>query len=213
MVHGFGAFGQWASYLSGGAFAGRSVVMAGTIQGSCLCRGVAWEVVGPLDMMTHCHCSMCRKHHGAAFVTFASASADGFRWHSGEDLIQGYESSPGNLRPFCSRCGSKVPGEPRGDRFFTTAGNLDGDPGGRPAAHIYVSSKAPWHEIHDDVPQFDTMPPGFDVPDLPRRPFDTQHGSDPSRLKHIEHTRVELRKSRSAAASSAASRSSTRSRW
>ncbi|MFM7967633.1 hypothetical protein ACF2JD_04650 [Aeromonas sp. A-5] len=29
----------------------------------------------------------------------------------------------------------------------------------RPAFHIFVGSKAPWHQIGDDCPQFDTRPP------------------------------------------------------
>jgi len=37
------------------------------IRASCLCGDVAWGSEGPLDLITHCHCSMCRKAHGAAF--------------------------------------------------------------------------------------------------------------------------------------------------
>jgi hypothetical protein len=32
-------------------------------------------------------------------------------------------------------------------------GTLDDDPGVRPSAHVWVSSKAPWWEITDDLPQ------------------------------------------------------------
>ena len=38
-------------------------------------------------------------------------------------------------------------------------GGLDNDPGVRPAANVYVASKAPWFTITDDLPQFDEMPP------------------------------------------------------
>jgi hypothetical protein len=41
--------------------------------GSCLCGTVQYEVAGPFMMMALCHCSKCRKHHGAMFSTFASA--------------------------------------------------------------------------------------------------------------------------------------------
>jgi len=33
------------------------------------------------------------------------------------------------------------------------AGSIDGDPGVRPDAHIWVKAKAPWYDILDDVPQ------------------------------------------------------------
>jgi hypothetical protein len=63
-----------------------------------------------------------------------------------------------------------VPGEPFEGRVFLPAGNFDGDPGVRPIAHIFVASKVPWEEIHDDLPRFDTYPEGIDAPVLPDRP-------------------------------------------
>src|SRR5437016_5582954 len=38
-----------------------------TIRGSCLCSDVAFELNAAGDWMGHCHCSMCRKAHGAAY--------------------------------------------------------------------------------------------------------------------------------------------------
>jgi len=37
------------------------------IHGSCLCGGVEFEIDGPLTAPLNCHCSLCRKQHGAAF--------------------------------------------------------------------------------------------------------------------------------------------------
>jgi hypothetical protein len=42
------------------------------------------------------------------------------------------------------------------------AGTLDGDPGVRPREHIFVGSKAPWHEITDALPQYAQWPPGME---------------------------------------------------
>ena len=80
----------------------------------------------------------------------------------GEELVAAYQSSPGLQRGFCRTCGSNlpVPGTAE-ESFFVPAGTLDDDPGVRPAAHIFVASKAPWVEITDDLPQFDEYPPGF----------------------------------------------------
>ena len=69
-------------------------------RGSCLCGAVQFEA-GPFDAMLHCHCSMCRKHHGAMFATFLAGKADGFRWIAGEDQLATYRSSANGLRPFC----------------------------------------------------------------------------------------------------------------
>jgi hypothetical protein len=138
-------------------------------EGSCLCGGVAWQVDGPLEWMTHCHCTMCRKAHGAAFATYVGAAEGGFRWLRGEEAINRYESSPGTFRAFCGRCGSVVPGPAVGGRVFVPAGCLDDDPGARPVAHIFAGSKAPWVEIADALPRFEAFPPGFPAPQVPPR--------------------------------------------
>ena len=131
------------------------------VQGRCLCGDVRWEVRGPFAQMTHCHCSMCRKSHGAPFATYAAAPAEGFGWVQGEDRIVRYESSPGFDRPFCGRCGSVVAGDPHTDgTIFMPVGNLENDPGARPEAHIFAASKAPWFEIEDALRCFDVYPPG-----------------------------------------------------
>lgn len=132
------------------------------VKGSCLCGGVQFELGGELGPMAHCHCSMCRKSHGTAFGTFLGADTANFRWLKGEELVGSYQSSPGGYRGFCRNCGSSLaipnPGEPK---IFIPVGTLDDDPGERPAAHIFVASKADWDEINDDLPQFDEYPPGF----------------------------------------------------
>ena len=75
-----------------------------SIQGSCLCGTLKYEIDGPFSMMMSCHCSMCRKHHGAPFATFAAAPLDGFRWLSGESAVKSFASSSHGQRSFCSVC-------------------------------------------------------------------------------------------------------------
>jgi hypothetical protein len=57
------------------------------MRGTCLCGDVAFEMTGPIEPLVHCHCSMCRKHHGAAFASFVSVPEASFRWLRGEDGI------------------------------------------------------------------------------------------------------------------------------
>jgi hypothetical protein len=145
-------------------------------RGSCLCGAVRWEADEPLEWMSHCHCSRCRKSHGAGFATYVMAPNDGFRLDGTDDVVR-WESSPGFYRPFCGRCGSVVPGDPWESRIFLTAGNLEEDPGVRPEMHIFVASKAPWLEIRDELPRFDAFPPGIDAPVMPdRSPLDAPGG-------------------------------------
>jgi len=139
------------------------------MQGRCLCEGVVWEAEGPFELMSHCHCSRCRKVHGAAFGTYLTARATSFRLLR-RDTLARFASSPGFARPFCGRCGSVVPdGVATEGRVAMPAGPLDGDPGVRPLAHIFVASKAPWHEIAGALPRFDAYPPGFEAPTVADR--------------------------------------------
>ncbi len=130
------------------------------IRGSCLCGQVRFELDAPAQFLNHCHCSMCRKVHGAAFGSFLHADGRGFRWVAGEDRVERYPSSPGNVRAFCRVCGSNMPvQEEEGAHVIIPAGTLDDDPGVRPIVHFHVASKAPWYEITDTVPAFDEFPP------------------------------------------------------
>jgi hypothetical protein len=139
-----------------------------TITGQCLCGDVSWEIPGPLQFMSHCHCARCRKTHGTAFSTAVMGPADGLRFHRGLDRIVRYESTPGNVRPFCGRCGSTVASDNAWNGLVPVpVGCLDGDPGVRPLAHIFVASKAPWYEIPDAVPRYDAYPDAIDAPTFP----------------------------------------------
>ncbi len=128
------------------------------IQGGCLCGEVQYEVIGSLDHAHNCHCSMCRRQHGAAFATYADVSPDAFNWVVGENLIKTYESPAGAGWCFCSECGATLAGTQDGKVVFVTLGTVDGDPGVSPESHIFVGSKAPWHEIVDKQPQYDERP-------------------------------------------------------
>ncbi len=127
-------------------------------RGGCLCGGVRYEISGPLGHASHCHCSMCRKHHGAAFGSYGSVRRAEFRWVSDEALVARFASSPGIERGFCRQCGSTLFWDAieNAGSFGVALGTLDGDPGVRPSLHIFVGSKAPWYEICDDLPRHET---------------------------------------------------------
>ena len=130
------------------------------IHGSCLCGKVRFELDGVPQFINHCHCSMCRKVHGAAFGSFLHADGHRFRWLAGQSLVENYQSSPGNVRAFCKVCGSNVPVlEEEDTHVIIPAGVLDDDPGIRPIVHIHTASKAPWFEITDALPQYAEVPP------------------------------------------------------
>jgi len=146
-------------------------------EGRCLCGNVRYEVDGPFAAVVNCHCSMCRKHHGSAYVTWAVAPASGFRIVTGNDSIGHFESSPGLQRSFCTVCGSVLPEiTPSGESVVVPAGNLTGDLGLQPQLHMFVKSKAPWFDITDQLPQHDEWPPAFGMQPVARAPVPTQAG-------------------------------------
>lgn len=124
-------------------------------KGSCLCGGVQYEIHGGLRDVLNCHCSMCRKLHASAFRTRATINAADWKNLKGDSLIKFYESSPGEHKGFCSNCGSSLytKFESKPEIYGFPLGTLDTDPGVRAERHVFVGSKAPWHDITDDLPQ------------------------------------------------------------
>jgi hypothetical protein len=135
--------------------------------GECLCGALVYEVEGAFENIWHCHCSMCRKAHGAPFASGVAAPASRFRWVRGEETVREYESSPGRVRRFCATCAAVAP-TPRGDLVLLAAGNLGGDLGLPPGLHIFTASKAPWHVIAGDAPQHAGAPPGWGIVEVER---------------------------------------------
>jgi hypothetical protein len=129
------------------------------VQGSCLCGNVRYELTGSLEVMSHCHCSLCRKNHGAAFATFVSVPLSGFRWVAGQEAISTYQSSAYGKRTFCAKCGSVTPVvEEETGVVFCPAGNLDGEFDTQSQSHRFGHAKVSWpaaggqHETEDLYP-------------------------------------------------------------
>ena len=131
--------------------------MSAPYRGSCLCNTIRFEVDEFLPRTGNCHCTMCRKFHGAAYATIAETSRDHFRWLSGEDRLQAYTAANGTTRRFCRDCGSSLTfSSPEADPALVeiALGCFDDDVPVQPDAHIYVASGAAWARPDDDLPQF-----------------------------------------------------------
>lgn len=143
------------------------------IRGACLCGAVAFTVAPPYRWFAHCHCSMCRKHHGTLFGTTLGVAHDALRWLEGAADIVHYRATASFERPFCRRCGSTVPAVSHDERYWTVpAGLLDGDPGARPRTHIFVASRSPLAELDDALPQHAGYPPGIALPEIAGPEYD-----------------------------------------
>jgi hypothetical protein len=129
------------------------------LRGQCYCRAVSYEVQDAFEYALICHCGECRRRTGAASKPFAGAPVGALTITDGDDAILRFGEGHG-YHASCGRCGSLLYSLVRdGAYVHVTLGTLIDPPAIRPAAHIFVGSKAPWEVICDGLPQFEAFPP------------------------------------------------------
>ena len=127
----------------------------GTLRGGCACGAVRYRVADEFLYAWNCHCSRCRAVTGSAYKSLAGIEREKLEITEGADqlLVVG-DDDLNDTR--CAVCGSFLFSVVRdGEYVHVGMGSLIDEPTIRPTAHIFVGSKAPWHEITDDLPQFD----------------------------------------------------------
>ncbi|GLX14303.1 hypothetical protein Pstr01_25420 [Pseudomonas straminea] len=123
--------------------------------GSCLCGTVKYQIDAPIESASHCHCSQCRKAHGAAFASYGNVRREHFRFTEGEASVSTFSSSPGVSRTFCQCCGSNLQwfSEKPYPKWVSVAlGTLDTPLPTVEQKHIYTRSKADWYCLNDGLP-------------------------------------------------------------
>ncbi|MCE8017709.1 GFA family protein [Halomonas sp. MCCC 1A17488] len=125
-------------------------------QGSCLCGKVTYEYRGEIEEVSMCHCQQCRKAQGSAFAAVAPIRSAEFRITRGAEYLKEYRATPNKARVFCTECGSPLYSarDDLPDAKRLRLGTLDTPiaPGKR--YHAWVSSKAEWFELTDELPRF-----------------------------------------------------------
>lgn len=129
------------------------------IRGKCLCENVEYEISGALGPVFNCHCSKCRRWHGAPFRTRASVNISQFNILRGSDCISSYKSSDNVTKHFCKVCGSPLHSTyaDKADVIGLALGALE-NVDCQPEANIFTGSKASWYKITDGLPQFESWP-------------------------------------------------------
>jgi hypothetical protein len=129
------------------------------LQGRCYCGAVTYEVADEFEYSLICHCTDCQRATGSAFKPFAGIAAEHLTVTQGQDRLQIYGHAQ-NHNAHCRDCGSLLYSLVREGKYVhVTLGTLATPPSCRPSAHIFVRSKAPWHVIGDDLPQFESFRP------------------------------------------------------
>jgi len=129
------------------------------LRGSCQCGAVRLLADLPSLWLAHCHCTLCRKAHGAGFVTWIGFAAERCQIEDSQHALRWYASSAGAERGFCSGCGSMLlfrsqrwPGE-----LHVAVGMLDDAPDRAAEMHVHWADHVAWSGVdcHDGLPRKD----------------------------------------------------------
>ena len=125
------------------------------VRGRCLCGSVRFTAQLPSLFCAHCHCSMCRRNHGAGYVTWFAVPRDKVTIDAGADDLVRFMSSEHGSRSFCKRCGTSLfcENEAHPERTDIPLGTVDDPIDRAPQAHVFFDSGAPWVEVSDALPR------------------------------------------------------------
>jgi hypothetical protein len=123
-----------------------------TLEGSCQCGGVRFELPAEFESMAFCHCATCKKISGGVGTANGRVRTKSIRLLAGDDLVRTYQPDEGTAKTFCSVCGSNLFGGGWPDSEFTSVrlSAIETPLDQRPSAHLYVRSLAPWETLPDD---------------------------------------------------------------
>jgi hypothetical protein len=125
--------------------------MAGkAITGGCLCGRIRYRATGKPSNETHCHCEICRRASGAAFVSWATFRSADFAFTKGKPSR--FDSSEIAFRQFCPNCGTQL-----------TLASLDYPGTITPLDHIWTKRQIPWIKLADGLPRHAESRPSEEV--------------------------------------------------
>jgi hypothetical protein len=126
-----------------------------TLTGGCLCGAVRYEIDYRGEHGSLCHCTMCRRQSGGAFMGFVTVPRAHLRM-TGE--VKLYQSSAIGRRGFCPECGTPISMDYgyEGDQTGIVTGSLDDPDEVPPTLHWGVESMLSWLKLADDLPRYTT---------------------------------------------------------
>ena len=126
------------------------------VKGSCFCGAVRFHFDLPSKWCAHCHCSMCRKIHGAGYVTWVGFEEPRFTLDQGAVELNWFQSSPGASRGFCCKCGSSMFFKAKrwAGELHVALACLDDPIDRKPQAHAFHDSHVDWMPLDDALKVF-----------------------------------------------------------
>lgn len=128
------------------------------LTGGCLCGAVRYEAGGRPREVANCHCSMCRRASGAAFLTYAAFARDRVRFTRGSPAA--YRSSEHAVRGHCAACGSPLTyvGNAEQETLWLALGSFDEPNRLPPTAEWHVATRLDWVRPDPRLPHSDGTP-------------------------------------------------------
>lgn len=126
--------------------------MGERLNGQCLCGDVKFTI-GGFSHIDACHCKMCLRWAGVAFV--GVDVRDGDVVFESDASLTWYESSEWARRGFCSKCGSSLFYRLKDSEDFWAigAGTLDIPPGSHIGKEIFIDEKPDYYDFAGDQPK------------------------------------------------------------
>jgi hypothetical protein len=125
------------------------------VTGSCLCGNLRFTAQLPTLWVAHCHCTLCQKNAGAAFVTWAGFNEHNVQIEDSNKTLNWFSATENAYRGFCKVCGSTIffksahwPGE-----LHVTVVNIHEKLDCAPQMHVNWASRQPWLHLADDLPK------------------------------------------------------------
>jgi hypothetical protein len=125
--------------------------------GRCLCGDITFTADLPSLWVAHCHCTMCQRNGGSAFITWVGLDEKSCHVDDPKQQLRWYQSSDLGARGFCSHCGSTLffrssrwPGE-----LHVTLANFDAPVDRAPQAHAFWDTHVDWVALdpNDGLPR------------------------------------------------------------
>ena len=125
------------------------------LTGGCQCGAVRYRIEAAPVKPHICHCWMCQKASGAAFMAFAETDLDHFRWTHG--LPAWFRSSEAVERGFCATCGTSLHFRYIGsDRLDVALASLDEPEAITPENEFGYESRLHWLDLLGKLPNSTT---------------------------------------------------------
>ena len=128
--------------------------MNNILKGGCQCGAIRFEVSGPLQDASVCHCRMCQKAFGNVFAPLVSVRDTDFRWTKAEP--KRFASSNLVNRGFCPDCGTPLTYEAP-DGIAVAIGAFDHPEKLKPHIQYGVEARISWLDHINDWPVRTTM--------------------------------------------------------